>query len=554
MGPGTKLGRYELLAAIARGGMAIVWAARPSGPLDKLVAVKTILPELAGDPSFQRMFVDEARLAARVEHPNVCATLELGEEQGTLFLAMEWVNGDSLARILRPAAGGEPEPLDPRVAARILADAAAGLHAAHETVDEHGRPLGVVHRDVSPHNFLVSLDGAVKVCDFGVAKAFGQVQEQTRAGQIKGKISYMAPEQIAGSAIDRRCDVFALGSVLYEATTGVKPFRAENDVATMHRILAGQYAPPEQLVPGFPAELAAILRHALEVDPARRIPTADAFRAALEGWLGRVGAASMGSAVAHVVRQRIGPIVNERRGAVRAAQGAHPLPHGVLGTGLVPSPDLSGIQRAPQAAASGPAIVVHGASGSGSIAAVATSAPHLASGPHLPVAADGLDPTLTKQAYAKAVMLGLVGATLLGSAIFLGIHSASPAAATQGASPATSAPSATTAAPTIPTPPPEAPPPPVVVPPPASPADVAPPASAAPETPASASASAAPPPTPAPRPAATPAPTPAPAATARPRPVERPAPPAAPRPVERPSPAATSKPAGKGGALPPNPF
>src|SRR5690606_10938341 len=190
-------------------------------------------PTLSSDPTFEAMFLDEARVAASVHHPNVCQIFDLGEDAGVLYLAMEWVNGESLARILKPPAKSgsgkrEPERLNARIAARIIADAAAGLHAAHELADESGQHLGVVHRDVSPQNILVSLTGNVKVTDFGVAKALGMNHEATAAGQVKGKAAYMSPEQATGGEIDRRSDIFALGIVLYEITTGQRPFHGEN--------------------------------------------------------------------------------------------------------------------------------------------------------------------------------------------------------------------------------------------------------------------------------------------------------------------------------------
>ena len=218
---GTRLGRYELLIPLASGGMARVWAAQLHGQrgFTKLVAIKTILPHLASDPEFERMLSDEARITSGTRHPNVVEIYELGEESGVVYIAMEWVYGDALSNILR--VGGKTTALDPRIAARIVADAAAGLHAAHNLADDAGIALEVVHRDVSPQNLLVSLDGNVKVTDFGVAKAIGASHEPTAAGQLKGKIAYMAPEQATGIAVNRRSDVFALGCVLYEATTGV---------------------------------------------------------------------------------------------------------------------------------------------------------------------------------------------------------------------------------------------------------------------------------------------------------------------------------------------
>jgi eukaryotic-like serine/threonine-protein kinase len=184
LGVGAHLGRYELLLPVAYGGMARVWAARMLGQrgFSKLVAIKTILPHLAHSAEFERMFLDEARIAAGVHHPNVTEIYELGEEGNVLYLAMEWVNGESLVHVVRGLNGKTTAPVEPRIAARIAADACAGLHAAHELQDEQGHPLNVVHRDVSPHNILVSMDGTVKVTDFGVAKALGQTHQATVAG------------------------------------------------------------------------------------------------------------------------------------------------------------------------------------------------------------------------------------------------------------------------------------------------------------------------------------------------------------------------------------
>lgn len=319
--PGTRLGRYELLVPIARGGMARVWAARLHGQrgFQKLVAIKTILPHLAEEPEFERMFLDEARIASGVHHPNVCEIYELGEEKRTLYLAMEWVTGDSLARVLR--ASGKTEPVDSRVVARIVADACAGLHAAHELTDEDGRSLGVVHRDLSPHNILLTADGTAKVADFGVAKALGQLHEATSAGQLKGKIAYMAPEQVTGNPIDRRSDVFSLGCVLYEATTGQRPFRGDGDHQVMHAVLKGEVAPPTSFIRGYPQELERIVLRALSPQPILRYPTAERMRFALEELVAR-GQLVTTANVAQVVRARIGESIDRRKERIRQASSA----------------------------------------------------------------------------------------------------------------------------------------------------------------------------------------------------------------------------------------
>jgi len=196
--PGYRLdGRYELLYPYAQGGMATVWIARVQGKhgFEKLVAVKTILPHLASDEDFRTMFLDEASIASRIRHPNVADMLDLGEENGTLYIVLEWINGDSLAKLYKAVeASGQPFPV--HLLLRIGADACAGLHAAHELLDGEGNRMGVVHRDVSPQNILVTVAGVTKVIDFGIAKAFDRMAEATQTGMLKGKAQYTAPEQI----------------------------------------------------------------------------------------------------------------------------------------------------------------------------------------------------------------------------------------------------------------------------------------------------------------------------------------------------------------------
>ncbi|MGC4066964.1 MAG: serine/threonine-protein kinase [Polyangiaceae bacterium] len=267
--PGSRVGRYRLLAPLASGGMAQVWAAKPESPgFARTVALKVIRHEYASDEEYVRMFIDEATVAASIHHPNVCETYELGREDGVLFMAIEWVAGDSLAGLLHRSAGLEPvaEP----VAARIVADACAGLSAAHEAVGPDGVALGVVHRDVSPPNILLSLHGQVKVSDFGIAKARLQIHSKTRTGEIKGKFAYIAPEQIGGKGIDHRADIFALGCVLYVATLGLRPFGS--GPKAMSKILAGEYKKPSELVESYPPELERVILRALQKSPADSIP------------------------------------------------------------------------------------------------------------------------------------------------------------------------------------------------------------------------------------------------------------------------------------------
>jgi serine/threonine-protein kinase len=274
--PGQVLGRYELLMPVARGGMASVWAARLKGSrgFQKLVAIKTMLPGLVDDPSFERMFLDEASLASQVRHPHVIEIMDLGEQDRILYLVMEWVSGEALSIIMKYAAtrGGIPLP----IAVHIATQTCRGLHAAHELREENGVLVGLVHRDVSPQNVLVTYDGVVKVVDFGVAKATARLDTQTEAGQLKGKIAYMSPEQLRGEKIDRRTDVFAMGILLYMMTTGKHPFRGDDQAQTIARISSDEPAIlPGVLVPGYPPGLEACVMQALAKDPAKRYPSAN---------------------------------------------------------------------------------------------------------------------------------------------------------------------------------------------------------------------------------------------------------------------------------------
>src|SRR2546430_11137552 len=205
--------------------MASVWLARLQGKhgFEKIVAVKTILPNFAADPRFRQMFLDEARIASRIEHANVARILDLGEQHDLLYLVMEWVDGDALSKLSRTVEKNNQQvPLG--ILLRIVKDACAGLHAAHELCDPRGQVLGVVHRDVSPHNILVNSNGAAKVIDFAVAKARDRHAEETSTGILKGKIHYMAPEQAMGKPVDRRADVWAIGAILYRMLAGKAPF------------------------------------------------------------------------------------------------------------------------------------------------------------------------------------------------------------------------------------------------------------------------------------------------------------------------------------------
>jgi eukaryotic-like serine/threonine-protein kinase len=276
-GMGPVLGRYELLMRVGTGGMATVWAARLRGSrgFQKMVALKTILPRFSADPVYERLFLDEARLTAQVRHPNVAQILDLGEDNGMLFLAMEWIEGVSVSELLR-AAGETGTQIPLSVAIRIVTQAAAGLHAAHELRDAEGELVGLVHRDVSPQNILVSFDGITKVIDFGIAKVVRDgAEDATHSFQVRGKVGYLAPEQIMDGTTDRRADLFALGVVLYVLTAGAHPFEGRGPLATLYNIAQEPFTRPSTLKKDYPEELEAAVLRCLEKDRARRFATCD---------------------------------------------------------------------------------------------------------------------------------------------------------------------------------------------------------------------------------------------------------------------------------------
>ncbi len=260
-----------------------MWAARLKGTrgFSRTVAIKTMLPVLSDDPLFEQMFLDEAQLAAQIHHPNVVEILDLGEDNDVLYLVMEYIDGEPLATILRTL-GKRRERMPIPQAVRVIADACSALHAAHELRNMDGDLLGLVHRDVSPQNILISFEGVIKLVDFGVAKAAGRTASDTSVGQIKGKAPYMSPEQAAGKSVDRRTDVFALGIVLYQVTTGKHPFRGDSDVATLHNILHRTIPSPRLVDPEYPRPLEAVLIKALARNPDKRFQTAAEMAEALD--------------------------------------------------------------------------------------------------------------------------------------------------------------------------------------------------------------------------------------------------------------------------------
>ncbi|HEY3352341.1 MAG TPA: protein kinase, partial [Polyangia bacterium] len=280
-----RLGKYEIVRQIATGGMAEIFLARATGieGFEKLVVIKRILPHLAEQPEIVRMFLDEVRIAATLHHTNVVQVFDVGSVDGDYFFAMEYLHGEDVSGLMRAlAAAARPLPLEH--ALTIIMNACAGLHYAHEKRGFDGRPLGIVHRDVSPQNVFVTYDGGVKVVDFGIAKAATR-QAATQYGTLKGKIRYMSPEQARSEPLDRRADVFAVGILLWELTTGQRLFHAKSEFEILKMIVEQDAPPPSRAVPGYPPELDAIVARSLRRRPEERYQTAEELQADLDDFV-----------------------------------------------------------------------------------------------------------------------------------------------------------------------------------------------------------------------------------------------------------------------------
>ena len=280
--PSRVFGRYALFGRLAVGGMAMVHLGRLLGQVGfaRTVAIKQLLPQFASDPDFVTMFLDETRIAARVRHPNVVATLDVVVDGEEIFLVMDYVEGETLSRLLRTATERQ-QLLAPAMAVNVVLGALAGLHAAHEATTEQGSPLHLVHRDISPQNVMVGVDGTARVLDFGVAKAVGRAQH-TREGEVKGKIAYMAPEQIRGGVIDRRADIYAASVMLWEALTLQRLFRGDTDAERMYQVLQSTPDPPSLHAPDVSPALDAVVLRGLAALPEDRFATAAEMALALE--------------------------------------------------------------------------------------------------------------------------------------------------------------------------------------------------------------------------------------------------------------------------------
>ncbi|MGZ3456138.1 MAG: serine/threonine-protein kinase [Polyangiales bacterium] len=334
MAPGAArsplhVGRYALYGEIASGGMATVHFGRLLGPVgfSRTVAVKRLHAHLAKDPEFVSMFLDEARLAARIRHPNVVPTLDVVALEGELFLVMEYVQGESLSRLLKAAVADETTIPLPIVAA-ITAGALHGLHAAHEATNERGEPLDLVHRDVSPQNVLVGVDGVPRVLDFGVAKAVGRLHT-TRDGRVKGKIAYMAPEQLRHGIVDRRTDIYAAGVVLWEQLTRKRLIEGDSEAEMIARVLDARIEAPSKVVPGVASALDDVVMRALSKNPADRFGTARQMARAIEAAVSPASPGQVGEWVELIASDSLGDRERiiasiETSGTVPAAEARPP--------------------------------------------------------------------------------------------------------------------------------------------------------------------------------------------------------------------------------------
>ncbi|HEU4408383.1 MAG TPA: serine/threonine-protein kinase [Polyangiaceae bacterium] len=336
----STIGRYRLVARLGSGGMADVYLAMASGMVGftKLSVVKVLKPEFAHDSEHVAMFLDEARLAARLNHPNVVQTNEVGEDQGLYYLVMEYLEGQTLKRVLKLSASDESGRLLPSLL-YIISDMLAGLHHAHELCDFDGTPLNVVHRDVSPHNVFVTYEGQTKVVDFGIAKAAGS-SHLTHTGMLKGKLGYMAPEQARARGVDRRADIFPAGVILWEALARKRIWGGESDLGVLQRLGSGELPSIREHAPGLPEALYQICERALAIDPDARFSSAQEMREALEAFLANSGSRVTATDVATLMAARF----REQRTAIRTLvesalstrSDSLPLPVLTNSTGLTP--------------------------------------------------------------------------------------------------------------------------------------------------------------------------------------------------------------------------
>jgi serine/threonine protein kinase len=303
-------GKYERIRRLAQGGMGDVFLARQTGVLDRLAILKALKHELVAEQEFVEQFLDEARVAATLNHPNIVAIYDVGEWNGTYYIAMEYIAGEDLAKIWYAAAkAGVGLPF--QVTVRIIMDAALGLDHAHRARDVRGRPMNIVHRDISPQNIMVRADGVTKLVDFGIAKAANK-SSKTQAGMVKGKLQYMSPEQVRGEALDGRSDQFSLGVVIWEMCTGRRLFKADSEINTLQKILQAPIPKPSQFVSGFPGELEAVIMRMLERDANKRFAALGEVALKLKEFLDRSSVQAGEVSVSAFMHQILGRELEER--------------------------------------------------------------------------------------------------------------------------------------------------------------------------------------------------------------------------------------------------
>ena len=315
LAPGDRLGRYEILGLLARGGMGAVYLARSAGAggFSRMFAIKVMHAHLADEVEFVNMLVDEARVASRIHHPNAVPILDLAESAQGYYLVMDYIEGATLTQVRTSKVLSDDEKT--RIGLRMLVDALSGLHAAHELTDDEGASLRIVHRDVSPHNVLVGTDGVGRITDFGIALASARIAS-SRPGMIKGKPQYMAPEQVMGQAVDRRADVFCAGIILWEFLSRGRLFRGDTEAATMMMVCNAPIAAPSTAL-ALPAGFDDVCLRALERDPAKRFPTARAFAQSLSATIDAAGWAISTHDVAERVTAAFAEDIGRRKALVR---------------------------------------------------------------------------------------------------------------------------------------------------------------------------------------------------------------------------------------------
>jgi serine/threonine-protein kinase len=429
-GSNNAFGKYQLFASLGRGGMADVFLAVARGPMgfNKLAVVKRLRAQLADDPSFRTMFLDEARLAARLNHPNVVHTYEVGEQDSIYFIAMEYLEGQALNKVISEAVKTN-KVFDEVVCARIVSDALSGLHHAHDLKDYDGRPLQIIHRDISPHNVFVTYGGVTKLVDFGIAKA-ALSSTETEVGVLKGKVAYMSPEQAMAGPIDQRSDLFAMGIVLWELLTRQRLMTGDSAAATLHRLLNSPIPTVSSVRADVDPELDAIVAKALEKDPKYRFQNALEMRDALDTFIASSGKGPRVEDVGHTLSAMFQSTREEVQKQVQVHMekiaNAPPPESAVMGRDNVNKFAGSGLQTG----GSLPQLI--GVSGSGS-GVVPNYAPQYSGsvGQSIPPRADGTSPAISQQQQqeekkSSAVLMiiaAILAALLLGviALVFIGL-------------------------------------------------------------------------------------------------------------------------------------